>query len=473
MEVIETASDGLRRELDVTVPSSDLEEPTNRELVELGKAVRIPGFRPGKVPLRVLRRRFLSSIRNSVVSEVLNKSVQKVVEEKGFDPVEPPTVNITRNEDGEDLQYNLIVDLKPEIAPIDFSALKLERLVANISDEVLESELEQVALAHREYSPVAGREAEMGDQILFDSVLSVNGEPVSGREVTDQIIVLNSEQLLPEYLDQLLGSKAGDKRDLEAMGVKETEDDSEPEGTVHSVVVKEVRKPEPIELNDEFAKRVNYESLDDLRTGLQQLLAEKHDKLSFEILKSQMVLKIQKDLDFDVPKGMHEKQVGVLQSTFERNKRDGTLEEEFEDKSEEEMKEYFVELAKKQVRQGLFFLDVASKNGLEASEQEVNLGIRSNAHAMGVRNEDQVISFVNNANIRDQVMYELTQNKVMEYILELADVTDRTVSPEELKLAETEVEKQLSAMEASDPAEKNTPEPQNPEPQNPEQQNDE
>ena len=214
MQVTEISNEGLRREYTVLIPKGDIEERMNDRLSEVGATVNVPGFRPGKVPLVILKKRFGDAVRGEILEQTIQNSIQKTMEEKDLRPALEPKVDLVTFEDGVDLEYKLTVEVIPEIEPIDFQALELERLVADVPDEEVKTSIERLADQQKVYAVEEGRVAEDGDQVLMNFIGSIDGEAFDGGAAEGMELVLGSGQFIPGFEEQLIGAKSNEKRRL-------------------------------------------------------------------------------------------------------------------------------------------------------------------------------------------------------------------------------------------------------------------
>ena len=255
MQVTETGSEKLRREFTVVVPKDDFESRVAERLREVGQAASIRGFRPGKIPMSVLKTRFGKAASAEAVETTVQETAQRAMDERELRPAMPPAVDIVTNEDGADLEYKLTVDVIPDIPPVDFSAIELERMVVEVTDERVEENLGMLAESRRTYSPSAGRAAAEGDLLVIDYDGRIDGEPFEGGSAEGFELLLGRGQLFSEFDERLVGLVAGDAREV---GVSFAGDgfaeDLRGKEAVFEVKIVEVREPDPVLVDDSFAE---------------------------------------------------------------------------------------------------------------------------------------------------------------------------------------------------------------------------
>ena len=257
MQVTETLTEGLKREFKVVVSAEDIEGKVTSKLSDLGKSIRLPGFRPGKVPFSLLKKRYGEALRGEVLEEAVNDSTQQAISESGLKPALQPKIEVTRFEEGTDLEYTMAVEVLPEIVPTDFSTLQLERLRVTVDDEDVERMLQRMADEQKSYVAAAeGHEAGEGNALVIDFAGTIDGEPFEGGSAEDYQLVLGSSTFLPGFEEQLVGVKSGDRRPLE-VGFPDDYPAPNLAGKTASfeVTVKEVREAEPVTIDDALAER--------------------------------------------------------------------------------------------------------------------------------------------------------------------------------------------------------------------------
>ena len=320
MNVTETSAEGLKREFTITVPAAEVEEQITRRLDEIGRAVRIPGFRPGKVPLPLLRKRFGPSVRGEVLESAVQDSSAEAMREHKLRPALPPRVEIVSAAEGSDLEYKMSVELLPDLPEPDFSALELEKLVVDVPDEDIDRALERLAESQRKSEPVE-RPAEIGDILVADVVGRVGDAEIPGSRGEGRQIELGAEGLLPGFSDQLAGVGAGEERAVRVTFPAEygNPDFAGKEG-VFDVAVKEVRHRLPAAVDDTLAEAVGLETLAELRQEIRQRMQRDYDGVARQRLKRALLDKLAERYDFPVPPGMVEMEFNSIWAQYQGEK---------------------------------------------------------------------------------------------------------------------------------------------------------
>ena len=325
MQVTETSNEGLKREYTVVIPKEDIDGRMTERLTEVGTTVNVPGFRPGKVPLAILKKRFGDAVRGEILERTIQESIQQAIEEKELRPAMEPKIDLVTFEDGADLEYKLTVEVIPDIEPIDFGTIELERLVADVPDADVQTSMERLADQQKSYAVAEGRAAEDGDQLLMNFVGRIDGEAFDGGAADGMELVLGSGQFIPGFEDQLIGAKAGEKKtvkvDFPADYGAETLAGKAAE---FEVDVTEVRSSAKVEIDDEFAKSMGAEDLAALQSMVRDQIGSEYTQISRGRLKRELLDKLSDQADFDVPPGMLEDEFQSIWKQLEEAKEKGS-----------------------------------------------------------------------------------------------------------------------------------------------------
>jgi trigger factor len=467
MQVTETITDGLKREYTITVPAGDLEQEITRRLGEIGRQVRLPGFRPGKVPMQILRRRFGPSVRGEVLQSTLQASSAEAISERQLRPALPPKVDILSADEGADLEYKMAVEVLPEIPEPSFADLGIERLVVEVPDEEVDQAIERIAEQQRK-SEAVERPAETGDILLVDTEGRIGDQEIPGAGGKDRQIVLGAGSSIPGFEDQLVGAAAGDHRKVRVtfpadyavadLAGKEADFD---------VDVKEVRRRLPIAIDDELGQAVGLENLAELRQELRQQLQRDYDAASRLRLKRSLLDKLAEGHDFPVPPGMVDLEFDNIWGQYEARRevspavagvdaipaatQEGGVETVpaaageggadviptaagpgSADQSDEAAKAEYRKIAERRVRLGLLLAEVGRKNNITVTSDEVNQAITREARRHP-GHERQVLDFYRqNPGTIDALRAPIFEDKVIDFIVELAKIGERKVTPQEL-----------------------------------------
>src|SRR5918911_848844 len=349
MQVTELSAQGLKREYKITVPADEIADRVNSRLQRLQQSVRMPGFRPGKAPLPLLRKQYGRSVRGEVVEEAINESTRQVLEERQLRPALRPSIGEAQDEEGKDLEFKVDLEVLPEVPEVDLAGLHLTRLVADVDEARVEQALDGLAKARQKHEPLAEpRPSQDGDELVVDFEGKVGGEAFEGGSAKDFTLVLGSKTMVPGFEDQLTGVSAGDRK---VVTVTFPADFPRAElagkEAVFDVTVREVRAPVPYTLDDAWAKDLGEESLEAVRNRIRERLKEEYAGVSRLRLKRQLLDQLAERYAFPVPEGMVELEFdSIWRQLKDEIERSG----EQADKSEDELKAEYRKIAERRGR---------------------------------------------------------------------------------------------------------------------------
>ena len=470
MQVTETNADGLKREFKIVIPAGDLENQVNDRLTQLGQSIRLPGFRPGKVPQSLLRQRYGNAIRGEVLEHTVQESSAEAMREQNLRPALPPKVEIVSANEGADFEYTMAVEVLPDVPAPEFNTLGLERLSIDIPDDDIDKAVERIAEQYRKAEPVK-RAAKKGDIAVIDFVGKIGDVEFPGGKGENVSLELGSGQFVPGYEDQLVGAEAGEDRTVK---VTFPENYGGPElagkDAVFAVTVKEVREKQPAKIDDSLAAEVGLENLAELRQEVKDRIARDYSMLTRQRLKRQLLDKLAAAYSFPVPPGMVEIEFNNIWRQHEADKAhaagqevpgDPPAEEAAEPatpavgEDDEKLRGEYQALAERRVRLGLLLADVGRNANITVTQDELNQALIREAQRFPGAERRVLDYYRQNPEAAGNLRAPIFEEKVVDYIVELAKPAERKVSPQEL-LAMTEADEADDAAEpeAKKPAEK-------------------
>ena len=420
--------------MSVVVDAKDLDNKLTSKLTELAQQIRMPGFRPGKVPVPLLRKTYGQRVMGEVLEETVNESTSKVLEDKELRPAMQPKIEITKFEDGSDLEYTIAVELMPTIEPIDFSGIKLERMVAEVADSAVDERLTALADQMKSFSDAAEDQAAAeGDAVVIDFKGSIDGEAFEGGAANDFQLELGSGSFIPGFEDQLVGLKAGESKTVEVTFPEDYgSTDLAGKAAEFAVDVKQVKVPLPVPVDDSLAEKLGLENLDALRGSLRDQMGQDYAGLSRARLKRTLLDALDEAQQFEVPPGMVDAEFEAIWGQVTKDLEDQGKTVEDLDKPEEEAKGEYRKIAERRVRLGLLLSEGGRQNNIEVSQDEMTRAIAEQARRFQGQEQQVFEYFQNSAEAQAQLRAPLLEDKVVDFILEMADVTDRTVELDEL-----------------------------------------
>lgn len=444
MEVIEKSADGLDRRFTVKITAAELDKRLVSRLEGLKGQVQIKGFRKGKAPVSFLKKMYGKGVMGEIVNEIVAETSRKAFADRNLQPATEPHPHFHGDIEEviagkADLEYDVHGEVLPTFEPMDVTTLKLKRPVADVPEADIDEAVKNIADQQRSYTPRGANEkSKSGDMLIIDYAGSIDGVAFDGGKGEGQEIVLGSGRFIPGFEEQLIGVKTGDDVTVK---VKFPEDYSAADLTgkdaEFSVSVKEVRAPEDVAIDDELAKQVGLDSLDELKNRLKERIEQDYRQLSRGHLKRALLDKLDAAHNFDLPPSMVKQEFEQIWAQVENAERD----DEDKDKSEDELKEEYRKIAERRVRLGLVLAEIGRRAEVQVPSDLLQRAIQEQAlreaRMMQMAGQDvtpqQVLQFFQqNPSVVAQIRAPLFEERVVDYIFERATVEDKTVSKEEL-----------------------------------------
>jgi trigger factor len=442
MEVTETLSDGLKREFQVQVPAADLEARVTERLGELKDRVNLRGFRPGKVPVTHLRRIYGKAVMAETIEAVIRELNAQIVSERGLKLAMEPKVTIPNEASAvekviggqSDLAYTLALEILPKIELADFKGIKLERQVAEVTEAQVNDALGKIAEQNRPFAVKAeGAKVEKGDRILIDFAGRIDGAPFEGGTGGDVGVNVGAGTFLPGFEDQLVGMTVGETR-----VVKVTFPDNylntqlAGKNAEFDVTAKSLEAPGQVTLDDAFAKSLGLESLDKLKEAVKGRLQQEHAALSRQKLKRKLLDKLDEMHKFALPPTLAEDEFKNVWTTVENDLKAQGRTFADEGTTEEKAREEYRGIAERRVRLGLVLAEIGEKNKITVTEEEITRAIVERARQVPGREQEVWEYYRKTPAAVAAIRAPIFEEKVVDFLFELATVTERQVSREDL-----------------------------------------
>ena len=435
MNVTETLSDGLKRGFAITVPLSDIEEKRTAKLGEISKTIKLPGFRPGKVPASIVKQRFGTAVMAEVLEQSVQDAMTQVLEERGLRPAGQPKVDVKQlPEQDQDLQFDLEVELLPEIAMPEFAALNLVRYKAEPGAEAVDKALGEVAARQEGREPVTeDRGAQPGDTLTVDFVGKVDGVPFAGGTGTDMAVKLGGTGFIPGFSEGMEGMKPGEERQISVTFPEEYHaKELAGKPATFDLVGKTLEQPKPAAVDDSLATAIGFENLDELRGAITAQIQREFDGISRMRIKRDLLDALSKSAAFEVPPSMVDAEFNQIWARVESDLKEGKLDDEDKGKDEATLRAEYRPIAERRVRLGLLLSEIGRQNGIQVQPDELTRAMRAEAQKYPGQEAAVMEFFRKNPQAADNLRGPIYEDKVIDFILELAKVEEKTVSPEEL-----------------------------------------
>ena len=436
MQVTETLSEGLKREYAMMVPAAELASKMDEKIDAVRADFQMKGFRKGKAPKALLKKMFAKNLLGEVMQEAVDGALRSHFEETGDLPSQQPEIAIKNEnfDEGDDLNIEVKYERLPEIPETDLSKIALDKMVVEPADKDIEEALGKLAEQTPTFKPRRkGSKAKDGDQVTFDFVGRVDGEEFEGGAAEDYPLVLGSGQFIPGFEEQLVGAKAGEEKDVEVTFPAEYGVEAlAGKPAVFSCTVKDVAEPASAEIDDELAKKYGLDDLDALKGQMKERLEGEFGDAARQVLKRKLLDELDKIVSFDLP-------VGLVDAEAQQIARQLWSEENPEsqpgEQPEIEPTDEHKTLAERRVRLGLLLAEIGRKAEVEVTEAEMNQAIFRQAQQMPGQ-EKAFFDFVrSNEQMMQQIRAPLFEDKVVDYVLELASVTENKVEKADLEKA--------------------------------------
>ena len=455
MQVTETLSEGLKRELKVVVPAKDMESQMNEKLADAKDKVRINGFRPGKVPISHLKKVYGRSIMAELVNETIQNKPNEILSDRGEKAATTPEISMTEDEKeaeeilagNADFEFTMAYEVIPDFEVADISKIKITREVVDVPDEEVEEQVTRVAENARTFETKKGKAAD-GDKVTLDYLGKLDGEPFDGGADEDAELVIGSNRFIPGFEEQLVGLKAGDEKVI-TVTFPEAYQAAHLAGkeATFDVKVKEVAAPGELEVTDEVAKTLGVESVEKLREIVRGQIESQYGQVTRQKLKRQILDALDEDHQFDTPSKLVDAEFDNIWRQINQELSDNGKTFEDEGTTEEAAREDYRKLAERRVRLGLVLSRIGEEANVEVSDDELNRALYNQVRQFPGQEQEIYEYFQKTPGAIASLRAPIFEEKTIDHMLTVIDVTDKKVSKEEL-MAEDEDE--LAAVKDKD-----------------------
>ncbi|MAK98687.1 MAG: trigger factor [Citromicrobium sp.] len=438
MQITETTNEGLKRAYRITIPASEIDDKIKAEVKRIAPQVRMPGFRPGKVPANLVRKMHGEQLHAQVINDTVQSSVDELIKDKELRPAMQPAISLgDEYEEGKDAEIDVTLEVLPKIDAPDIDGITLERLTVPVADSEIDETLQRIADQNKTYKDAPKtKKAADGDQVIIDFVGSIDGTEFAGGKAEDAPLVIGSGTFIPGFEDQLKGVKAGDEKTVKVTFPNDYQaEDLKGQDAEFAVTVKAVKTPADSKIDDDFAKTLGLESADKLRELVKAQMEQETAGLTRTQMKRQLLDTLAAGHDFPVPERM-------VDAEFEQIWAQLTQEAQREDDPEAAMKEIEAErddyrnIAERRVRLGLLLSEIGQANNVQITNQEMSMLMQQAAQQYRAEDRERFMQFIQNDPMAAaQLRAPLYEDKVVDFLFDKAEITDREVTREELEAA--------------------------------------
>jgi trigger factor len=448
MQVTETLVEGLKHEFQINVPASDLDAKADARLVDMKDKVRINGFRPGKVPVSHLKKVYGRSVMAEAIDQTIRDTNTQIFTERGFKLATEPKVTMPTEEKAvediltgkSDLTYTVSIEVVPAIQLADFKSFTVEKPVVEVSDTDIDEAIKRIADQNRNYVAKAdGAKAETGDRVTINFKGSIDGVPFDGGTGEGIQVVIGAGQFIPGFEDQLIGIASGENRLVKASFPKNYASETlAGKDAEFDTTATAVEAPEDTKIDDDFAKSLGLESLDKLKEAARERLVAEFAGATRQRVKRILLDKLDETHRFEAPPSLVDEEFKLMWNSIKAEMESSNKTFADEDTTEEAAQEEYRKIADRRVRLGLVLSEIGEKNKITVTDDEVSRAVIERARSMPGREKEVWDFYRSNVNALAQLRAPIYEDKVVDFILELANVTEKKVTREELFKEEDE-----------------------------------
>ncbi|WP_277971106.1 trigger factor [Sphingomonas echinoides] len=437
MQTVETLNEGLKRAYTLKITAKDIDSRVDAELKRVAPTVKMPGFRPGKVPANLVRKMHGEALMQDALNSSIQQGIQELIAEHKLRPALQPSVSLDEGyELGKDASIKVELEVLPDVPTPAIEGLKLERLTVPVDEAAVQAQLQKFADQQKRWEEAEGRAAESGDLVVMDFVGKVDGVAFDGGTGEDMSVEIGSGRLIPGFEDQVIGVKAGDERQINVNFPADYQaKELAGKAATFDLTIKSVKTAGETKIDDELATSLGLQSLDQLTELLKGQIEQELNGLTRTYMKRKLLDQLAEGHDFEVPPSMVEAEFGQIWQQLEH---EATHEEDpaaalAEMESE---REDYQKIAERRVRLGLLLSEIGQANGVEVSQQEMNRLIAQAAQQYGPEDRQRFLQYVQQEPMAAaQLRAPLYEDKVVDYLFEKSEISDREVTREELEAA--------------------------------------
>jgi len=438
MQIKQTNNDGLKRAYELTIPAADIAARIDAEVNKIAPQVKMPGFRPGKVPANLVKKMHGEQMHSQAVNDVLRESIDSLMQKEKLRPAMQPKVDLAEGyEEGKDAVLDVSLEVLPEVEAPEIEGMKLERLLVPVSDEKVDEAIKNIANQSKAYKDAPKtKKAGDGDQLIIDFVGSVDGVEFEGGKAEGAPLVIGAGQFIPGFEEQLTGAKTGEEKTISVTFPEDyPAENLKGKEAQFAITVQQVKVESETKIDEEFATSLGLESLDKLKELLRGQLEQETGNLTRTQMKRQLLDKLAAGHDFDVPQSMVDAEFDQIWAQLE-------AEAAKDENPEAAMKEVEAErddyrnIAERRVRLGLLLSEIGQKNDVEVTQQEMGMLTQQAAQQYREEDRERFLQYIQSEPMAAaQLRAPLYEDKVVDFLFGKADVTEREVTREELEAA--------------------------------------
>lgn len=440
MQVTQTNVDGLKHAFRIVVPAGDIGAKVEVRLKEVATRVTISGFRPGKVPMSIVRKRYAASVMGEILEDSVQGGVRSALEQNELTPAVQPKVEIVSFDEGKDLEFTMEFEALPKIGEVDFSVVELVKPVVTVSDAEVEEALGRIAESRKVHEPIEKvRKAQKGDILEIDFVGRLDGEEFAGGKGEGYDLELGSDSFIPGFEEQLVGAVPGDTVTVTVTFPTEYHaKDLAGKEAEFEVAVKALKQAKIPDLSDEFAKSAGFDDLKALTVAVREQIQSDYVGLARGRMKRELLDRLSEMVSFPVPQSMVEAEFSAIWPEIEAAIKNDALEDDDKGKSEDDLKSEYTAIAERRVRLGLLLADTGRRNEVQVTQEDLNRAVMKEAMRYPGQERAVFQYFQSNRKAMDQLSAPIYEDKVVDLVLGKIVLVEQNVTPEELMGSDTD-----------------------------------
>ena len=432
MNIEETKNKGLERHFNITISAKDVKDKYDKEMADIRKKGKFDGFRPGRIPIRILESKYGKSVYSEISGKTIDESISKLCKDKKINLASQPKLDIKNNQLGQDIVLSIEIEPMPEIVLPDLKTITLERPVIDVQSQDIDDHLNEIAGQHKEYQEKNGK-ASNGDQVIIDFNGKLDGKEFNGGKAESHPLEIGSKTMIPGFEEKIVGHKAGDKFTIKITFPKDyASKDLAGKDATFDIVVHKVNKIVKSKIDDVLAVKLGAKDLKDLRVKVKEMIIGNYTEQSYIMLKMKLFDQLEQILKFDVPKSIYDKEYKAIK---EQTAQDKPLNESLKKKSEQEVENYYNKVTNRRVRIGLMLADFADKNKIKVDQQDIYEEIQRKARSMPGYEKALFDFYKKNPKALEALAGPVLENKSVAYIV------DKEIARTEKKLTKDQFDK--------------------------------
>ena len=439
---------GLKRDFSITIPKDSIIAKKTARLADIAKNAKLQGFRPGKIPAPVIEQRFGDEAFSHALDSLIQASINNLYETQKIRPAVQPKVElanpsaaqVTANSDIQDIELKVSLEILPSITLNDFSKISIEKPVAEVVSEKIDDAILKIAKRIRQPQPVKDRAAAMGDVLVIDFDGSVDGKKHEGMKAENHRLELGTKSFIDTFEEQLVGTKINDKKSVKVkFPAHYHAPDLEGKDAVFEVSVKEILEHSPVDLNDDLGKELGFPGIDKLREKISDDMKADYDRMSRLVAKRSLMDQLAEEYIFDIPESLLSSEFSGIWKQVEESKKNNNLPKEDLNKSDEELRKEYTDIANRRIRLGLLLSEVATQNHIGVSQEELRSALMAEVRRYPGQEQTAIDYYTKTQGALERLKAPVLEEKVIDFVLEKVNLNNKAVSLDELiKLVEEE-----------------------------------